>query len=208
MHLISHLLKEAKISSHFLERMKDRLDSQFVKPEFPFQEYKPKIDFLAKIEYQTTKKIGIIFPKLDTKYKAYDPTTGKVNSGRYLWIIVQHNEFDTIMFKNDNVAPDKVETVLHYEPLKQYIEKYKTEKDGAYYLKDKEVDMNYIKQNLNKQENPYAGYPKIKYNKEHWYIDTENEQLVNKRNNSKTIQFYDVDEETFEEILNKTELTT
>lgn len=208
MQFLVHLLKEANITPHFIERMHDRLNSNLVKPNFPFEKYKQKIDFLADIEFQTTKKIGIVFEKLSKTYKSYNPEDGKTSSGNFLWIIIQHNEFDTIMFRYNNKTPDKVEVTLQYEKLEEYINKFKKPKDGKFYLKDKEVDPNYIKQNLNNKENPYKGYPRIKYQKEHWYIDTENEQLVNKRDHDKTVEFYNVDEETFEEILDKADLAT
>ncbi len=205
---IRNVIKEAIATSHFKERMFDRLESEFTnfkseKPEIQ-NRVKSMIDFLNKVNFPGQDNIGVLLMKGPSKYVYHQEIGGKTehSEGSFVWAVIRANDMETIVFGDSAYKPKNTQIHLNIERLKDYIEK---DKGGDFNLTDKDLKRlttaTQVKQPV--QEKPTL--PTVNVNGVQWVIDSATEKAYKKNNPSvlmDLMSFMDtVDPQTQEKIM-------
>jgi len=184
---IRNILKEAIATSHFKERMYDRLQSDFTnfkneKSEVQ-ERVKSMIDFINKINFPGQDNIGILLMKGPSKYVYHQEVGGKVehSEGSFIWVVIRANDMETIVFGDNVYKPKNTQIHLNAERLKDYIEK---EKNGDFNLNEKDLKRLTTAPVKTSIAQGKPTLPVINVNGTQWVVDTKAEKVYKKNNPS------------------------
>ncbi len=140
--IIKKVIFEAMATSHFKERVFDRLKSEYTnfieeKQEIKDLIYK-NISLLEDVTFPGQDNIGVLIWKGSKLYRYNTVKDGKQENteGNFIWVVIRGNDMETIIFGDNNYKPKNTQIWLTIEKLENYI---KIEKGGDSVLTEKDL---------------------------------------------------------------------
>lgn len=205
--IVRKYLLESIATSHFKERMRDRLVSDYTN----FKEEKPEIkrriyddiEFLETIQFPGQHNIGVLLGTGSVEYIYHQEVNGATehSQGRYIWVVLRANELETIVFGNRDYLPRNTQYHLRIERIKEFIEE---ENNGERNLTDKALRklLSPKQQSTSSSRKVPVGFenlPVVELLGKEWFVDEKNQQIVYTKNIKKTMSLDDALEQLPEE---------
>ena len=210
--IIRNILNEAIETPHFKERVIDRLESG--NSNFNTESDRIKgfiqenINILKSINFPGQDNIGVLIFNGSKNYKYHRVVNGKTerSEGNKIWIIIRANDLETIVFGDNSYLPQNTEIRLNMKQIRNYINGLGKDKNGQYNLSIN--DLKRLTKNLspiNIIKPTKTALQTTSVYGEDWYVDKQNQTLINVKDKNNIKNIYDVigevDEETAQKIL-------
>jgi len=200
--IIMEVFNEAAPSTHFKDRVHDRLSStMYTRPKFNYDEIKGAVDLIKRVNFPEYESASIQIKKYPVVYSSKDPETGHVSVGDELWAVVRDNVITTIFFRNSNQLQQDTRTD-HQMSISQLKKFYDTADKNA----DGTVDFDTLEKKSHRQgkgqrKKVKLDFPTVEIGNAKWYIDEPNEELIYAKNTKKRLSFDDLKEEILEQVI-------
>lgn len=197
---IRKILFETIATTHFKERIKDRLDSNYTnfseEKEGIKQRIYDDIDFLETIQFPGQHNIGVLLGSGSIEYEYHREVGGKVehSQGRYVWVVIRANFLETIVFGDRDYVPRNTQYQLRIERIKEFVQ----EENGGV----RELDDKSLRKLLSPKQKSSGGYrkvpaefegmPVVTISGKEYFVDEPNEQVVYTKNTKRTLSFDEV----------------
>jgi hypothetical protein len=186
-------LSEAVVKPHFIDRVFDRLKSQFstfsTESEKIQETVSANIKELAKISFPGQHNIGVLVFKSPKDYVYHRVVNGKVehSEGAFIWAVIRGNELETLVFGDSNYKPKNTQYAFTLKKLTDYIAT-----SGSYEITEKDLHKLTLKPTAAAPTTPKEPAQVVVINGSKWVVDTKNSVMYQKNNPSKTANIYDV----------------
>ena len=206
--LIREVLSEAFETSHFKDRVDDRIysDNTTFKDEIP--EIKDvisnSIKFLKNVNFPGQDNIGILIFKSQKSYKYekfdYEKDKLEKSEGSRVWVVIRGNDLETLFFMPPGKKPQNTQVHLKIEDLRYFVDNVK---GGNADLVEKDIERfkraNYGR-NIVRSTKEKEKLKVFMVDGTKWVFDDKKEVVYQKNKPENKVSLYDVKDKFGEKV--------
>jgi hypothetical protein len=201
--ILMEVFNEAALSTHFRDRVFDRLTSSlYTRPNFDYSNIEKEIDLIKKINFNPNESFAIQLRTFSNTFISKDPDTGTPSIGNEIWAVVRENTITTIFFRKSTQRGTPVSNIDNTIMFKSLLSFYNSAEKAPDGTVDFEIPENTgHRQGKGQRKKIELDFPMVEINGNSWYIDEANEELIYAKNIKKKLSFDDLKEDILEKVI-------
>ena len=187
--LVRSLVLEAFETTHFLDRVKERLhDPTRISPPLDTPRVDGALDLLKRVDFPRNVSVAVNVFKSKVVYTTFTSDKMEPSRGNSLWAVVRNNDIETVFFRNGDAPPSGTEYQVSIDAVWRVVDE-----KGVYEITQQDLERITRKGKPAdaRKRGKEMDRPVVTIRGAKWYADVENERFIYGKNVNKILTFDD-----------------